>query len=55
MNLEHEFQLRVIKAEIEECRDIEAMRKLALQTVELLDVQRQWLLGQLQAGNLGQR
>lgn len=55
MDLEHEFQLRVVKAEIEECRDIEAMRKLALQTVELLEHQRQWLRDQLLAGRLGQR
>ena len=47
MNLEHEFQIALVKSQASECQDIEAMRKLVLQACELLEVQRQWLKDQL--------
>jgi hypothetical protein len=53
MNLEHEFQLARIKAEVEACNDIETLRKLTLQAVEALDLQRAWLQDRLKAGWLG--
>lgn len=50
MNLEHEFQLALIKKQAAECRDIEAMRSLVLKTCEMLEVQRRFVLDQIADG-----
>lgn len=49
MGPEHEFQLLLIKKQAEECQDIKAMRELLLKTVEMMEVQRKWLMAQLEA------
>jgi hypothetical protein len=49
MGPEHEFQLLLIKKQAEECNDIKLMRQLLLQTVEMMEAQRKWLMAQLEA------
>jgi hypothetical protein len=50
MGPEHEFQLVLIKKQAEECQDINAMRELIYKTVEMLEVQRQFLFQKLEEG-----
>lgn len=50
MNLEHEFQLALIKKQAAECRDIEVMRKLVLEACEMLQVQQRFVMDKIAEG-----
>jgi hypothetical protein len=50
MNLEHEFQLALIKKQAAECRDTEVMRKLVLEACEMLQIQQRFVLEKIAEG-----
>lgn len=50
----HHFAVEIVRREIQSCEDIDQLRALTLQVVDLMEAQRQWFLQTIADGWLSQ-